>query len=204
MSRLKAANVKVIHKSATVAHALKAESIGVDLIEIAGFEASIAGYAEDDFVGTWVLLAKVCNKLKKTTPVVVSGSTCTGRQLAAALSMGACGVVMGTRFLATVECPIQPSIKAFLAKPETDEYSTTVVLRSVANGTRVLKNAVSAQILALEATKTADFNQFRVLAAGERTKKMWQASGDVQDAMWSVGQGVGLVESVLTVKVNAK
>lgn len=203
MPRLKKANVKVIHKSATVAHALKAEAIGVDLIEIAGFEASIAGYAEDDFVGTWVLLARVLKKLKPSTPVVVSGSSCTGRQLAAALSMGACGVVMGTRFLATVECPICPSIKNYLASPNVNEYSTTVVLRTLANGTRVMKNAVSAKILALEKKGVVDFDQFRQLASGERTKKMWQEHGDVEDSMWSVGQGVGLIDSILSVEVCA-
>ena len=113
----------------------------MDLIEIAGFEASIAGYAERDFVGTWVLLAKALAKLR--TPVVVSGSTCTGRQLAAALAMGAAGVVMGTRFLATQECPIMPALKTHLASPAVDEYSTAVVLHSLGNGTRVYRNGVA-------------------------------------------------------------
>lgn len=201
MKKLRAAGVKVIHKSATVAHALKAEALGVDLIEIAGFEASIAGYSQADFVGTWVLLPKLLRKLKKSTPVVVSGSTCTGQQLAAALAMGASGVVMGTRFLATTECPIRPEIKAHLIKPEVDEYSTTVVLGKLRNGTRVMKNKVSKQILKLEnGGGQVDFSKFMELAAGARTKRMLQESGDAEDAMWSCGQGVGLVESIVSVR----
>ena len=173
----------------------------MDLIEIAGFEACIAGYAEPDFVGTWVLLAKLMRSLKKNTPVVVSGSTCTGQQLAAALSMGACGVVMGTRFLATDECPIKQSIKEHLVKPETNEYSTTVALTSLRNGTRVLKNDVSQQILKLETgTGQKDFAQFKALAGGQRTKEMFQSTGDAEGAMWSVGQSVGMVDSILSCK----
>lgn len=201
MRKLRAANVKVIHKSATVQHALKAEALGVDLIEIAGFEASIAGYSQPDFVGSWVLLPKLLRKLKKNTPVVVSGSTCTGQQLAAALAMGACGVVMGTRFLATTECPIRPEIKSYLAKPEVDEYCTTVVMGKLRNGTRVIKNKVAKEILKLENGKgQVDFSKFKALAAGARTKHMLQESGDPQDSMWSCGQGVGLIDSVVSVR----
>lgn len=94
MTQLREAGVVVIHKSATLKHALKAQADGVDFIEIAGFESSIAGRSSEDDVTTWVLLAKACEKL--TTPVIVSGASAVGRQLAAALSMGAVGMTMGS------------------------------------------------------------------------------------------------------------
>ena len=113
MQQLRDAGVKVIHKSATIKHALKAQEVGVDFIEIAGFESSIAGRSSEDDVGTWVLLAKALQVLK--TPLIVSGASATGKQLAAAVAMGASGITMGTRFLATVECPISQAIKEHIA-----------------------------------------------------------------------------------------
>ena len=109
-----AAGVKVLHKSATIRHALKAQSVGVDLVEVVGYEASIAGGQPGDEVGSWVMLAKACALLK--VPVVASGATATGRQLAAALAMGAHGVTMATRFLATEEAPIRQEIKDALVR----------------------------------------------------------------------------------------
>ena len=252
MADLRAAGVKVLHKSATLKHARKAELAGVDLIEIAGFESSIAGRAANDDIGTWVLLAKALGVL--TTPVIVSGASATGRQLAAALAMGAVGMTMGTRFLATTECPIQHSIKAHLASPSVDEFATTLVLGSLSNSTRVLKNDVTNKILEIERAGAAgdgvDFEQLRPYASGARTKKMWQESvrtpnhamrlradlawrsspcpvltlslglarsrsstrscallhalahtqGDWNDAMWSCGQSVGLIDDVCSCK----
>ena len=178
MASLRAAGVKVLHKSATLKHALKAERAGVDLIEIAGFESSIAGRAANDDIGTWVLLAKALGVLR--TPVIVSGASATGRQLAAALAMGAVGMTMGTRFLATTECPIQHSIKVHLASPAVDEFATTLVLGSLSNSTRVLKNDVTQKILEIERAGAAgsgvDFEQLRPYASGARTKRMWQES----------------------------
>merc|ERR1719460_935566 len=128
---MRAAGVKVLHKSATVRHALKAEADGVDLIEVVGYEASIAGGQPGDEVGSWVVLAKAVKMLK--VPVIASGASATGRQLAAAIAMGAHGITMATRFLCTVEAPIHQSIKDHMAKPETDETCTTVVLSSLSN-----------------------------------------------------------------------
>eukprot|EP00514_Thraustochytrium_sp_LLF1b_P010645 CAMPEP_0184552634 /NCGR_PEP_ID=MMETSP0199_2-20130426/29563_1 /TAXON_ID=1112570 /ORGANISM="Thraustochytrium sp., Strain LLF1b" /LENGTH=268 /DNA_ID=CAMNT_0026948171 /DNA_START=254 /DNA_END=1057 /DNA_ORIENTATION=+ len=197
MKQLREAGIVVIHKSATVKHALKAERDGVDFIEIAGFESGIAGRSSEDDVGTWVLLAKALEKVK--TPIIVSGASGTGRQLAAALTMGAQGITMGTRFLATQECPIHDDVKLHLAKPEVDEMSTTLVLRTFNNATRVSKNRVARDILATEAAMVKegngpDFSRVANLAKGENTRLMFQQNGGWDDAMWSCGQSVGLIE----------
>ncbi len=213
MAQIRAAGIKVIHKSATLKHALKAQEAGVDFIEVAGYESSIAGRASDDDVGTWVLLAKATAVL--TTPVIVSGASGSGRQLAAAIAMGAQGITMGTRFLATVECPIHRSIKEHLAKPQVNEFSTVLVLRSFANATRVFKNDVALKILEVEQQQQQQQQQHQQqggkggmggfaavapYARGDRTRKMMFETGDWNDAMWSCGQSVGLVEDVPTCK----
>lgn len=190
------AGVLMIHKSATIKHALKAQAAGVDFVEIAGFESSIAGRKGDDDVGTWVLLAKALEKL--TVPVIVSGASGTGRQLAAALAMGAQGITMGTRFLATVECPIKQSVKDYVADPKNDEFSTTLVLKSFNSSTRVAKNHVALAILKLEEEGEGDFSKIGPLASGVRGRDMFRDNGDVNDAMWSCGQSIGLIEDIPT------
>merc|ERR1712139_278081 len=131
------AGVKVLHKSATLRHAIKAQEAGVDLVEVVGYEASIAGGRPGDEVGAWVVLAKAVTMLK--IPVIASGASATGRQLAAAIAMGAHGITMATRFLCTVEAPVHIKVKEHMAKPEVDETCTTIVLGSLSNATRVFK-----------------------------------------------------------------
>mmetsp|Transcript_70638 Transcript_70638/g.111783 ORF Transcript_70638/g.111783 Transcript_70638/m.111783 type:complete len:304 (+) Transcript_70638:121-1032(+) len=194
----KAAGVKVLHKSATIRHALKAQEAGVDIIEIVGYEGSIAGGQPGDEVGAWVLLAKATSMLK--VPVVAAGASGTGRQLAAALAMGAQGVTMATRFLCTVEAPIDQKIKECMMRPEVDERQTTIVLGTLSNATRVFKNGVSQEIRQIESKGDVDFSEVMPLASGSRTKKMWQETGDTQDAMWSCSQSLGLISDIPTCK----
>lgn len=195
---LREAGVRILHKSATIRHALKAQSAGVDLIEIVGYEASIAGGQPGDEVGAWVVLAKAVNMLN--VPVIASGASATGRQLAAAIAMGAHGITMATRFLCTMEAPIQQSIKEHMASEAADERSTTVVLGSLNNATRVFKNDVSVTMnkLSDEMQGDIDFSRLAPLASGQRTKKMWQESGDWNDSMWSCSQSVGLIHDIPT------
>ncbi|CAK9021493.1 unnamed protein product [Durusdinium trenchii] len=194
----KAAGVKVLHKSATMRHALKAQEAGVDIIEIVGYEGSIAGGQPGDEVGAWVLLAKATSTLR--VPVVAAGASGTGRQLAAALAMGAQGVTMATRFLCTVEAPIDMKIKECMARPEVDERQTTIVLGTLSNATRVFKNGVAEEIRQIERQGDVDFSQVMPLASGGRTKKMWQETGDTQDAMWSCSQSLGVISDIPTCK----
>ena len=193
-------SLQVLHKSATLRHALKSQAAGVDIIEVVGYEASIAGGQPGDEVGSWVMLAKAVAILD--VPVVASGASATGRQLAAALAMGAHGVTMATRFLATVEAPIRQEIKDHMAREDVDERSTLVVLSRLNNATRVFRNDVTEEMHELATTaETLDFNEFRPLADGKRTRKMWQDTGDWNDAMWSCGQAVGLIDDVPTCAV---
>jgi len=192
------AGVKVLHKSATLRHALKAQEAGVDLIEVVGYEASIAGGRPGDEVGSWVVLAKATSTLK--VPVIASGASATGRQLAAAIAMGAQGITMATRFLCTVEAPIHQKVKEHMIKPEVDETSTTIVLSSLSNSTRVFKNEVSEKMNQLEKDMGGDidFSKLAPYAAGTRTKKMWKETGDWNDSMWSCSQSVGLIDDIPT------
>merc|ERR1712203_667129 len=191
--------VKVLHKSATLRHALKAIEAGVDIVEIVGYEGSIAGGQPGDEIGLWVALTKAIKVIDGRVPIVAAGACATGVQLAAALSMGASGMTMATRFLATKEAPIHESIKAHLAQPSTDERQTTIVLSKLSNATRVFKNSVTAQILEKEDNPAGvDFSQIAPLASGQRTKHMWQQTGEWDDSMWSCGQSVGLIDDVPT------
>ncbi|MGH1370736.1 MAG: NAD(P)H-dependent flavin oxidoreductase [Cellvibrionaceae bacterium] len=187
---------KILHKSATLRHALKAKQAGVDLVEIVGYEASIAGGQPGDEVGLWVQLPLVAKALHPT-PVVAAGATAHGSQLAAALALGAVGVTMATRFLVTQECPIKETIKERLNDPKTDERSTCVVLSKLNNSTRVFRNQVSEEILDIEKKteqgQTLNFEVLAPLASGKRAKAMWQENGDTEDAMFSCSQSVGLI-----------
>lgn len=197
--------VLVLHKSATLRHAHKARAAGVDLIEIVGYEASIAGGQPGDEIGLWVALAKALGEIKDV-PIVASGASGTGRQLAAAIAMGAVGITMATRFLATVEAPIRQEIKNKLAAKETDERCTIIVLGKLSNATRVFDNRVGRQIREVEFSRETteqgiNFSQVKDLASGQRTKQMWQSTGDWNDAMWSCSQSVGLIDDIPTCAV---
>jgi nitronate monooxygenase len=145
------------------------------------------------------MLAKATSILK--VPVIASGASATGRQLAAALAMGACGVTMATRFLATVECPIRQEIKDVLADPAMDERNTTVVMGPLNNATRVFKNDVADLINeTLNSAEEVGFGEIAEYATGQRTRVMWQETGAWNDAMWSCGQSVGLITDIPTCK----
>eukprot|EP01062_Namystynia_karyoxenos_P080647 TRINITY_DN8714_c2_g2_i1.p2 TRINITY_DN8714_c2_g2~~TRINITY_DN8714_c2_g2_i1.p2 ORF type:complete len:331 (+),score=113.81 TRINITY_DN8714_c2_g2_i1:95-1087(+) len=196
MPAMRAAGVLVIQKSATLRHALSAERAGVDFIELAGMESSIAGRVSEDDVSLWTILAKGVEKLK--VPVIASGATGTGRQLAAALAMGAAGVTVGTRFLATEEAPVKQGIKDALVKAS--ELDTTIVLRTMNNATRVFKNTCSKAVLEAERTKPGNFMAVAKWMAGARSKRAFHESGNADDAVWSCGQSCGLIEDVPTVQ----
>ena len=133
-----------IHKCVSIRHALKAEKLGVDIISLDGFEC--AGHPGEEDIGNWILQAQGARDL--AVPYVASGGVGNGRQLAAALALGASGVNMGTRFMATAEAPIHENIKKALV--EGDENSTELVMRSLKNTERVYRNKTSKAVLAIE------------------------------------------------------
>jgi len=190
MEQLKSAGVKVIHKCTSLKHALKAEKIGVDAVSIDGFEC--AGHPGEQDVGGLVLIPKAVSNLQ--VPVVASGGIGDGRGLAAALALGAEGVNLGTRFVATQEAPVHPAIKQALV--EADENSTVIVERSLKNSLRVLHNQHADKVLAMEA-RGAGLMELAPFLSG-RLGLESLTSGDTQSALFACGQVVGLIRDVPT------
>jgi NAD(P)H-dependent flavin oxidoreductase YrpB (nitropropane dioxygenase family) len=153
---LKKAGVFVIHKCVAIRHALSAARAGVDMISMDGFDCG--GHPGEEDVGNWVLLAKAGKVLKEhKIPFVASGGCANGKQLAAALAMGAEGINMGTAFMATHEAPIHLNIKQAIVAA--DERQTTHIFRSVGNTERVFKNEQAKKVQEIEAKHPGDFSK---------------------------------------------
>ncbi|NMD33335.1 MAG: nitronate monooxygenase, partial [Firmicutes bacterium] len=184
------AGIKVMHKVGALRHALNIERWGYDAVIAAGFEEG--GHPLDDDVTTMVLLPRIAESVK--IPVISAGGIVDGRSLAAALSLGAEGVLMATRFIATKECQVHPRIWEELIKRE--EHETTLICKSVGLQGRALKNELTRQILEQE-KKGAKIEEIIPLLAGQRSLKAWQ-TGDVEDAPLMVGQSIGLIKEITT------
>lgn len=182
--------IKVIHKCVAIRHAMSAMKQGADMISMDGFDCG--GHPGEEDVGNWVLLAKAGAKLK--VPFVASGGCANGRQLAAALAMGAEGMNMGTRFMATKEAPIHDKIKQALV--DAGEMDTTHVFRTVGNTERVYKNAKAELVRDIEANDPGNFDALRPHVSGELYRQSFQETGDAENSVWSCGQSIGLIESV--------
>src|SRR6188508_799604 len=144
MPALKAHGIKVIHKCTSVRHSLKAERIGCDAVSVDGFECG--GHPGEDDIPNMILLPRAADELK--IPFVASGGMADGRSLVAALAMGADGMNMGTRFIATKESPVHDNVKKALV--EASELDTRLVMRSLRNTERVLNNAAVDRLLEKE------------------------------------------------------
>ncbi len=188
IARAKAAGMRLIHKCVTVRHALSAERHGVDIVSIDGFEC--AGHPGEDDVGGLVLIPAAARALG--IPIIASGGIADGRGLAAALVLGAEGVNMGTRFCATREAPIHERIK--LALVNASERDTRLILRSLHNTARVLKNAVSEEVLASE-RRGCTFEDIRPLVSGSRGRAALVA-GEPDGGIITAGQTVGLIADI--------
>ncbi|MDD0837660.1 nitronate monooxygenase family protein [Curvibacter sp. HBC61] len=190
IARMKDAGVTIVHKCTSVRHALSAEKNGVDLISIDGFEC--AGHPGEDDVPGLVLIPLAVRALK--IPVIASGGIADGRGLAAALALGAEGVNLGTRFLATQEAPVHEHIKQALL--QASERDTRLMFRTMRNTTRVLKNAISDEVVATEQRPGGcRFEDIRHLVAGARGRDAL-ASGDTQGGVIAAGQVVGLIDDL--------
>lgn len=194
MPALKEAGIKVIHKCTSVRHSLKAEQIGCDAVSVDGFECG--GHPGEDDVPNFILLPRAADELK--IPFVASGGMADGRSLVAALAMGAEGMNMGTRFIATKEAPVHENVKkAIVAASELD---TRLVMRPLRNTERVLKNAAVERLLEKEKALGAKI-QFQDIigeVAGVYPKIM--KDGDMEAGAWSCGMVVGLIHDVPTCK----
>ena len=194
MPALKAAGIKVIHKCTSVRHSLKAEKIGCDAVSVDGFECG--GHPGEDDIPNMILLPRAADELK--VPFVASGGMADARSLVAALAMGAAGMNMGTRFIATKEAPVHPNVKKALV--EATELDTRLVMRTLRNTERVLKNKGVDDLLEIEREKgaTLSIEDIHDQVAGVYPKVM--VDGDMDAGAWSCGMVVGLINDIPTVK----
>lgn len=190
MEHFKAAGVKVVHKAVSVRHALKAQALGVDMVSIDGFEC--AGHPGEDDVPGLVLIPAAARALD--IPVIASGGIANGAGLIAALALGAVGVNMGTRFMATDEAPIHPHVKQQIV--ENTERDTVLVFREFANTGRVARNSVSEEIAELSQRQGATFEDVAHLASGVRGHEQVLSGGDMEGGLWWASQAQGLIHEV--------
>ncbi len=184
-----------MHKCTIVKHALKAQGAGCDMIVADGFEC--AGHPGENDIGSMVLTPAMIKNLE--VPVATAGGVSTGRQMAAALMLGAEGVYMGTRFLLTKECPVLDCVKEQIAS-SASEMDTILMLRSYKNTTRAYKTAMTESVVARE-KEGKPFAEVQPDINGGEVRKMFFENGDVSNKAYiCVGQSVGLVDSVVSVK----
>ncbi|MFL6837243.1 MAG: NAD(P)H-dependent flavin oxidoreductase [Bradyrhizobium sp.] len=194
MPALKAAGIKVIHKCTSVRHSLKAEQIGCDAVSVDGFECG--GHPGEDDMPNMILLPRAAEELK--IPFVASGGMADARSLVAALAMGAAGMNMGTRFIATMEAPVHDNVKQALV--EASELDTRLVMRALRNTERVLKNAGVDRLLEIECEKgkNLEIADIHDQVAGVYPKVM--IDGEMDAGAWSCGMVVGLIHDIPSVK----
>ncbi len=195
MPQMKEAGIKIIHKCTSVRHSLKAQKIGCDAVSVDGFECG--GHPGEDDIPNMILLPRAAEEL--SIPFVSSGGMADARSLVASLAMGAEGMNMGTRFIATKEAPVHENVKQALL--DADELSTRLIMRPLRNTERVLTNAAVEQILEIEHDKGADvqITDIMGLVAGAQNRKVLQ-DGEMDAGAWSCGMVAGLIHDIPTCK----
>jgi NAD(P)H-dependent flavin oxidoreductase YrpB (nitropropane dioxygenase family) len=184
------AGIKVIHKCTSVRHALKAERIGCAAVSVDGFECG--GHPGEDDIPNMILLPRAAKEL--SVPFVASGGIGNAGQLVAALALGADGINMGTRFIATKEAPVHQKVKdAILAASELD---TRLIMRPLRNTERVLTNQAVERIIEIERVKgpALKIEDIRALIGGAYPKIM--GDGDMDAGAWSCGMVAGLIDDI--------
>jgi len=179
------------HKCTSVRHAVKAQAVGVDAISIDGFEC--AGHPGEDDIPGLVLIPAAADAI--SIPMIASGGFADGRGLAAALALGADGINMGTRFMATAEAPIHDRVKAAIVQAK--ETDTQLIFRTLRNTARVADNSVSREVVGL-LNDGAKFEDIRELVAGARGRTVYEL-GDPEAGIWFASLAQGLVHDVPTV-----
>lgn len=194
MDALKGAGIKVIHKCTSVRHALKAEELGCDAVSVDGFECG--GHPGEDDIPNMILLPRAAEEL--SIPFVASGGIGISEHLVAALSLGADGINMGTRFIATQEAPVHQNVKEAIVNAS--ELDTRLVMRPLRNTERVLTNAAVEKLLEVEKEKgtTIVFSDIAEYVGGVYPKIMRE--GDMDVGAWSCGMVAGLIHDIPTVK----
>lgn len=190
--QLKDAGIKVIHKMTNVKHAEKAQRIGVDAVTLIGYGSG--GHIGLDNVSSFILLPLAVSKL--SIPVIAGGGVCNGQGLLGALAMGAEAVLMGTAFMATKECPIHPAIKERLI--QTSEKDTAIVMSSIRNPLRCIRNKLAEEIIEMEKRGTTLKEIIGAMAGGKG--KQAYSTGDPEMSPIACGQIVGMINHIKTVK----
>ena len=188
-----AVGITVIHKCTSVRHALSAQRIGCAAVSVDGFEC--AGHPGEDDIPNMILLPRAADQL--SIPIIASGGMADGRSLVAALALGAEGINMGTRFLATQEAPVHSNVKQALL--DASELDTRLIMRALRNTERVLDNPTVQQLIEIEREKGASLVIEDILeqVAGVYPKVMIE--GDVGAGAWSCGMVAGLISDIPTV-----
>ena len=192
VKRLKGEGIKLIHKVPSVRFAKKAESIGADAVTLVGFECG--GHPGMDEVTSLVLVPSAADAI--SIPIVAGGGIADARGFVAALALGAEGVVMGTRFVATHECPAHPRIKEWFVRAK--ETDTMMIQRSIRNAARVMKNKAAEKALAME-QRGASLEELMTVISGDLGKKALY-EGDLDAAVIACGQCVGLTRELKSVR----
>ena len=194
LPRMQEAGIKIIHKCTSVRHSLKAQSIGCDAVSVDGFECG--GHPGEDDIPNMILLPRAADELD--IPFVASGGQADARSLVASLAMGAEGINMGTRFIATKEAPVHDNVKQAIVNAS--ELDTALVMRPLRNTERVLKNEAVEEILKIEREKGADLQITDIIdqIAGVYPEIMME--GTMDRGAWSCGMVAGLINDVPTCK----
>ncbi|HOF77903.1 MAG TPA: nitronate monooxygenase [Smithellaceae bacterium] len=192
IEKLKRAGVKMFHKVGSVRHAVHAEKTGYDGIYAAGIEEG--GHPLNDDVTTMILTPRIAEAVK--IPVVTVGGIADGRTMAAALTLGAQGVMMATRFVATKECEVHENIKREIVRRQ--EFETTLICKTIGLQGRAIKNKVVEEVLAREA-KGSGLEDLIPLISGQKVKEAWE-TGNVDAAPMMMGQSVGLIKDIPSCK----
>lgn len=194
LPELKSAGIRVIHKCTSVRHSLKAQQIGCDAVSVDGFECG--GHPGEDDIPNMILLPRAADELQ--IPFVASGGMADARSLVAAIAMGASGMNMGTRFIATREAPVHENVKQALVRAS--ELDTRLIMRGLRNTERVLKSSSVERLIEIEREKgrSLKIEDIHDQVAGVYPKVMIE--GDIEAGAFSCGMVAGLIHDIPTVK----
>jgi len=194
MPAMKDADIKVIHKCTSVRHSVKAQDIGCDAVSVDGFECG--GHPGEDDIPNFILLPRAADELE--IPFVASGGMADARSLVAAMALGAEGMNMGTRFIATKDAPVHQNVKEAIVNAS--ELDTRLIMRSLTNTERVLNNPAVESLMAKEKALGDDltFEDIVDEVAGVYPKVMME--GEPEAGAWSCGMVAGLVNDIPSVE----
>ncbi|MGM7635982.1 NAD(P)H-dependent flavin oxidoreductase [Bacillus sp. Hm123] len=184
--RLEGTGIKTLVLVAAVRQAQKAEELGADAVMVVGQEGG--GHLGRSDAGTFVLVPKVVESVN--IPVIASGGIGDGRGLMAALSLGAEGIEMGTRFIATKEC-VHASELYKKALIEGSENDTVVIKRSLGAPARAIANSWTDKILAIE-EEHGDYESLKEYISGVANKRYIHEGKEEEGFAWA-GQVMGLI-----------